>query len=264
MAPFQIAFKTDTGRVRQRNEDSVIVMKWELAGQGPGDTVLLAAVSDGMGGHANGQLASKMALRSLAATLAGGLANVPLEGMGVLTEDQIVDLLAAAVQGAVNRVNQAADYGLNDMGATLCAALITDTRAFIANVGDSRAYLIDSEIQQITTDHSVVAQLVSKGELTPAEARAHPRRNEIYRMIGFGRPVQPDFFTLQLRPGDRLLLCSDGLSNLVTDEELLSLAGSGEPLDGVAERLVELANSRGGDDNITVMLVQAPTSFGGR
>lgn len=256
MARFEVSLKTDTGRVRQRNEDSAMVMDWHLDGNPPGDRVLLAAVSDGMGGHANGHLASKMVLRSLSATLAGGLANAPMEGVGMLSDDQVIDLLAAAVQGAVQRMNQAAEYGLNDMGATLSTALIVDNRAFLANVGDSRAYLIDGAIQQITTDHSVVAQLVAKGELTPAEAKTHPRRNEIYRMIGFGRAVQPDFFTLQLRPGDVLLLCSDGLSNLVTDEEMLGAVGGGQSLDAATEGLVSLANSRGGDDNITVVAVR--------
>lgn len=236
-------------------------MDWRLDGHQAGGPVLLAAVSDGMGGHSNGHIASKMALRSLAGSLAQGLANAPLEGLGSLSDDQVIDLLASAVNGAAQKVNQAADHGLNDMGATLCAALVEGNRAFIANVGDSRCYLLDGGIQQITVDHSVVAQLVSRGELTPEEARVHPRRNEIYRMLGFGRPAQPDFYTLQLEPGDVLFLCSDGLSNLVGDEEIRSALMSGQPLDAAAQALVGLANSRGGDDNITVVALRP---LGGR
>lgn len=264
MVRFEIVIKTDTGRVRQRNEDSAIAIDWRLAGSPPGDTVLLAAVSDGMGGHSNGHVASKMVLRSLGASLAQGLANAPLEGVGSLSEEQLIDLLASAVQGAVQRLNQAAEHGLNDMGATLCTALVVENQAFIANIGDSRAYLIDGSIQQLTTDHSVVAQLAARGELTPEEARVHPRRNEIYRMIGFGRPAHPDFATLQLEPGDVLMLCSDGLTNLVTDEEIREALVAGSPLEAAAEQLIDLANSRGGDDNITIVAVRALTTTGGR
>lgn len=256
VAAFDIALKTDVGRVRQRNEDSAIAMDWRMEGHQAGGGVLLAAVSDGMGGHSNGHIASKMALRSLVASMAQGLANAPMEGLERLSDDQMIDLLAAAVEGAVQKVNQAADYGLNDMGATLCAALLVGKRAFLANIGDSRAYLIGGSIQQLTTDHSVVAQLVSRGELTPEEARVHPRRNEIYRMIGFGRPVQPDFFTLDMEANDVLLLCSDGLTNLVHDEEIQSLMTAGPSLDTAAQQLVDLANSRGGDDNITVVALR--------
>ncbi|MFZ5823379.1 MAG: Stp1/IreP family PP2C-type Ser/Thr phosphatase [Bacillota bacterium] len=264
MAPFEATCKSDVGRVRQRNEDSALLMHWQMEGHDSGAMLLLAAVADGMGGHANGHLASKMALRALAASLTQGFANAPLEGIASLSDEKLVDLLAAAVDGAVQKVNQAAEYGLNDMGCTLTAALLVGSRAFIANIGDSRAYLIAESPQQITTDHSVVAQLVSKGELTPEEARVHPRRNEIYRMIGFGRPVQPDLFTLQLQADDVLLLCSDGLSNLVSDEELQAAVAGGQSLEQAAQGLVDVANSRGGDDNITVVLVRTPMGMEGR
>ncbi len=248
--------KTHVGRVRQRNEDSAVLMQWQMQGQEAPENLLLAAVSDGMGGHANGQIASKMALRGLSSALMTGLANAPLEGIGRLTDDQVTELLGAAVAGAVQRVNQAAEFGLNDMGATLCATLFFGDLAVIANIGDSRAYLIAETIQQITTDHSVVNQLVSRGELTAEEARKHPRRNEIYRMIGFGRPVQPDLFTLQLQTGDLLLLCSDGLSNLVTDTELLVALAGGKALAPAMQGLIDLALARGGDDNITLVAVR--------
>ena len=150
------------------------------------------------------------------------------------------------------------------MGSTVVAGLLHASKVTLAHVGDSRAYLIAESIQQITTDHSVVAQLVSKGELTPDEARVHPRRNEIYRMIGFGRPVQPDLFTLQLQAGDVLLLCSDGLSNLVTDDELRATVAGGQSLEQAAQGLVDVANSRGGDDNITVVLVRTSMGMEGR
>jgi len=254
--------KSHVGKVRTRNEDSALLLHWQMHGQEETERITLAAVADGMGGHANGHVASKMALRGLASALVQGLANAPLEGFARLPDNQVVDLLSSAVAGAVQRVNQAVEFGLNDMGATLCAALFVGDRAVIANIGDSRAYLIDGSIQQITTDHSVVAQLVSRGELTAEEARVHPRRNEIYKMIGFGRPVQPDLFTLELQPGDLLLLCSDGLSNLVTEAELFGSLAGGRPMEGGAQALVDLALHRGADDNVTLVGVRVPHKGG--
>lgn len=251
-----MAVRTDTGRVRSHNEDSSLLLQLELFAQPEAAPALLGAVADGMGGHTNGQLASKMALRALAASVVQGLNRAPLEGPQALTQEQAVNLLAEAVQASAAQLAEAERHGLVDMGTTLCAALLLGRRAFIANLGDSRAYLYDGELQQITEDHSVVAQLVARGELTPEEARSHPRRNEIYRMLGFGRITRPDLFVLDLEPGDLLLLCSDGLTGHVTDAELASLLSAGRPLEETAAELVASANQAGGEDNITALLIR--------
>lgn len=256
MHAYDMAVRTDTGRVRSHNEDSSLLLQLELFSQPKSEPVLLGAVADGMGGHSNGQLASKVALRALASGLVQGLNRAPLEGPQSLTQEQAVNLLAEGVQAASAQLAEADRHGLIDMGTTLCAALLIGRRAFIANLGDSRAYLHAGELQQITEDHSIVAQLVAKGELTPEEALNHPRRNEIYRMLGFNRSSQPDLFILDLQPGDRLLLCSDGLTGHVRDAELESLLAAGKPLDETADELVALANQRGGEDNITALLIQ--------
>lgn len=262
---FETIQMTDAGQVRQRNEDSALLLSWQMVGEHPGGEVLLAAVADGMGGHANGHVASKMALRALGAALAQGLSRAPLEGAETLTDDQVVNLLNEAVAAASNQVNQAEQFGLVDMGTTLCAALVVGPTAYLANVGDSRAYLVEQgAVQQITQDHSLVAQLVAKGELTPAEAQVHPKRNEIYRMLGFGRPSQPDFFTLQLQEGDTLVLCSDGLTNMVSDAELHEALSGPLELGAAAAGLIDLANSRGGLDNITLVAVRVKPAAGGR
>ncbi len=256
---FETVTRSDVGRVRHRNEDSALLLQWEMFGEQAGGQVALAAVADGMGGHANGNIASKMALRALSAALVQGLSRAPLEGPELLAPEQLANMLAEAVAAAAQQLIQAEQYGLVDMGTTLCGALFVGSGAYIANVGDSRAYLIDGEqgtIQQITQDHSLVAQLVAKGELTPEEALVHPKRNEIYRMLGFGRQAQPDLFTLQLQAQDTLLLCSDGLTNMVSDEELRQMLSGDLPLKEGADRLIDLANSRGGLDNITLVAVR--------
>lgn len=251
MSPYAVALQTDVGRVRPSNEDSGLALQLQFTDHEP---LLLAAVADGMGGHSHGQLASRVALRSLAAAVMQGLARVPLEGAQALADEQLVNLLQGAVQAAAQQLAEAERHGLVDMGTTLCAALLVGKRAFLANLGDSRAYLYDGNLQQLTEDHSVVQQLVNKGELTPAEAEHHPRKNEIYKLLGMGRQSQPDLFTLELEAGDRLLLCTDGLTGPVGDQELRQQLK--KPLGQAVEDLIDLANRRGGDDNITALLIE--------
>lgn len=256
MCAYEVTVRTDVGRMRGHNEDALLTMQWQLVGERGGAPILLAAVADGMGGHSNGHLASKLVLRTLAATVAQGLAHAPLEGAEALDDHQVVSLLRDAVGAAARKMQEAEQHGLVDMGTTLCATLLVEQRAFIANLGDSRAYLYDGTLQQLTTDHSMVAELVNRGELTPAEARVHPRRNEIYRMLGFGRQADPDLFTLELEPGDILLLCSDGLNTMVENETIRAALQSESQLEAAAQRLVDLANEAGGEDNISLALIR--------
>lgn len=252
---WETVIRTDRGSVRNRNQDVAMTMEWDLLGEGAPERLLLAAVADGMGGHERGEVASRLAARALGDSIATGLSRAPLEGLN-LGAEALADLLQRGVTAATARLQEAGEHGLVEMGTTLVAALVTEQGACVANVGDSRAYLIDGEAQQITTDHSVVQRLVDQGMITPEEAEGHPSRHEIYRMIGFGRQAQPDLFALPLQPGDVLLLCSDGLSNLVGPADLAA-AFAGEPSLGAAvDHLIRLALQRGAPDNVTALAVR--------
>ena len=228
---------TDIGRKRERNEDQFLL----------DDERNLFVVADGMGGHLGGETASQLAVATLSEVIGAGPAPAAAGG----------ESLRWGLRQANRRVYAAAqeDFAGAEIGTTAVAMLLARGRASIAHVGDSRAYLLrEGAIRQITDDHSYVGELLRLGLLTPEQARRHPHRNQILRSVGIREEVEVDVQELEVLAGDRLLLCSDGLSGPVGDEELLAIAGSGSPEDA-ASRLVELANARGGEDNITVVLV---------
>lgn len=234
----KICGMTDSGKVRKQNQDAFY--HWTDGNQG------CVLVCDGMGGALSGNVASAMAAQRFAETVSAG------EGT---PEERLLRAEEKANQTVYTRSRQ--DYTCWGMGTTLVAALAKETEAHIINVGDSRCYLLSGgTIRQVTRDHSLVAELVAAGRLTPEEARTHPNRNIITRALGTESSVEADLFHETLAPGDRLLLCSDGLSNEVQDAELLALAGEGEPA-SCCEALLELALERGAPDNVTVVLLMA-------
>jgi protein phosphatase len=253
-----IGARTDQGRVRAINQDTVYAGAMALSA---GETAYLCLVADGMGGAKAGEYASKVAAevtRSQVTRAAGN--NTP-------TDDAAwQELLRGAVRSANKRVyeDSRSDTTRQGMGTTLTIALIVDDHLHIASVGDSRAYLLNgagvtaqgASTAQLTSDHSLVARLVDIGQLTAEEARTHPQRNLLYRSIGTDPTVEVDTRSEHLEPGDILLLCSDGLVNHVTDEELTRIALAKREPDGICAELVALANQRGGWDNITVVVVQ--------
>ncbi len=165
--------------------------------------------------------------------------------------------LTAATQAANRAVYEQRRVAGTDMGTTLVMALFVGANATIANVGDSRAYLLDQDgITQITTDHSLVERLVATGQITPEEARNHPQKNVIYRVIGDKTRVEADLFERRLAPGEALLLCSDGLSGMLPDEQIWHVWRTSTSPQGACDRLVEVANQAGGEDNIAVVIVQ--------
>ncbi len=245
---------TDVGMVRKNNEDNFILADL-VAGQSlpnwceithkVGENALLLVVSDGMGGAEYGELASELTVLSIKDALMRLSRNIS-------PHDRIV----AAVEEANHVVWQEGENRphLKGMGATVTAALIEDDQAYIAEVGDSRAYLIrNGNIKQVTTDQSFVAQLVARGLLKPEDAIEHPRRNVILQSIGAQEIVQVAVIMFQLKHGDTLLLCSDGLSNLVTTGEMLFFSDNMEP-HLASQKLVDIAKQRGGADNITVVI----------
>ena len=238
----QAAFRTDIGRVRERNEDRGTYVI-------PDDTTLYAdkgalfVVADGMGGHAMGDVASDLAVRTVQSAYYRGDAS------------DIAAALAGAVREAHAAIQREAPPDVM-MGSTCVAAVIKGDTAYVANVGDSRAYLVrDGQIRQISRDHSLVAELVRAGLLTEEQARTHEQRNLIYRSLGSSGEVEVDLFTEPVREGDTLVLCSDGLCGLVDDDELRAIVERGEPEESV-RTLIERANERGGPDNITAVVAR--------
>ncbi len=230
---FVVGYMSDVGRGRPANEDRYLVDP---------DTRLYA-VADGMGGHRAGEVASATAIDALQAAFAGG---APL--------DQAVGKANAAVFEKAS-----ANLDMRGMGTTLTAvALVDEHHALLGHVGDSRAYLMrGGGVIQITEDHSLVEQLVREGRLSPEEAAVHPQKAIITRALGIDPEVEVDLYPVDLRPGDRLLLCSDGLTNMVADTAISGVLRRQTDPQKAAEQLVDMANEAGGDDNITVVVIDA-------
>jgi len=232
---------TDVGRQRSNNQDHY--------GEGAAaDGARLLVVADGMGGHAGGATASRMAVETVRRVV--GAAG---EASG--------ESLRAALEQANREVHDQArqEAELAGMGTTGVALLFTgDGRGWVANVGDSRAYrLREGELVQITEDHSLVAELQRRGVISEEEALVHPRRNEVLRSLGVEPDVTVDVLELDVRPGDQFLLCSDGLSGVVRDGEIAEVLRR-EPPEQAVRTLVDFANERGGPDNVTVQIARIP------
>jgi serine/threonine protein phosphatase PrpC len=233
------AAATDVGRMRKNNEDSYL------------SSQPVAAVADGMGGHSAGEVASAIAIEELAALRDRG----PWEHETAATDD-----LKRAILQANRRIREMAarDRRLNGMGTTLVALLEDGDMVHVANVGDSRGYLLrQGELSQVTVDHSLVQELVDEGRLSPEDAERHPQRSVITRALGIDPEVEFDLFTYKLQVGDRLLLCSDGLSDVVGPARIRKVLLRVPNAQRAARELITVANEQGGPDNITVIVVDA-------
>jgi PPM family protein phosphatase len=232
---------TDPGRKRRRNEDAYVI-------EPP-----LFAVADGMGGAQAGEVASRLA----AAALKEG-------GAGAGGEQRIVSLIQEANRRVYDRSNE--DPNVSGMGTTMTVALVENGEVAFGHVGDSRAYLIrDGSMEQLTEDHSLVAELMRSGKLSPEEAETHPQRSVITRALGTDPDVDVDTFTIAARTGDLFLLCSDGLTTMVANETILDLIERHrEDMDKALRALVTAANKGGGEDNITVVAFEIAEDVAGR
>lgn len=238
----QIFSKTDRGRVRTDNQDAY------FAGKITDDSVF-AVVCDGMGGANAGNVASELAVRHISEYVIRSYRD------GMDMTDTEKTLKNAIVSANISLYDKAVNNAeLAGMGTTAVAAFVKDGTAVIAHVGDSRIYLVNGEIKQLTRDHSVVQSLIESGKITPEDAKVHPRKNVITRALGAEEDVAVDSDCLNLLNGDTLLLCSDGLTNFLDDKDILTVFQNND-ISAVAERLVEEANKNGGGDNITVVTV---------
>lgn len=226
--------RTDIGYVRDHNEDSLIIIP------------PLFAVADGMGGHEAGEIASEITVNTLAELAPS---HLDAEGLTAAVEVANYNVMKAPRQG----------IGRDGMGTTLTAAMLEGERLLIAQVGDSRAYLLHKgHLQQITRDHSLMADLIEAGQITPEEARVHPNRSVITRAIGSDIHMRPDIYELNVDAGDRILLCSDGLSSMISNNAIESIMRRQSDAQHCADELVTAALENGGADNVTVVVADVP------
>lgn len=246
---WQIAGLTDVGLKREQNEDALLLAEATIP---DGRPVGLYVVADGLGGHQGGEVASQLAIDAI---LNYFTQQPPTPGGGAPFEDWLKQAAYAANRAVLAR--QEDQTQSKKMGSTAVMALVMPGQAHLANVGDSRAYQLNgTRIEQISVDHSLVERLVQIGQLTRAEARTHKNRNVLYNSLGDKPHIDVGLYHRQLQPGDRLLLCSDGLSGMITDEEILDISRAyAEPAAACAE-LVRAAKAAGGSDNITAIIVQ--------
>ncbi|MBQ5561550.1 MAG: Stp1/IreP family PP2C-type Ser/Thr phosphatase [Lachnospiraceae bacterium] len=234
--------KTDVGRVRSVNQDYVFCYDEPI-----GALSNLFLVADGMGGHQAGDYASRCCVETVSKCVKNTSSSLPIEIMDEAIQEGNITVYREAEHNA----------SLYGMGTTLVIATVLGDDLYVGNVGDSRAYLTrNGKLRQITEDHSWVEEMIRLGELERSEARTHKNKNVITRAIGTGPFVQPDFFEIQVIEGDILLMCTDGLCNMVEDEEILEILSRDMELEEKGNELIRVANANGGRDNIGVVLVQ--------
>lgn len=232
---------TDVGRIRQMNQDYVFATDEPL-----GSLPNLLVVADGMGGHKAGDFASKFTVETLKEELKLSLGDGPKE------------VLMDAVQVVNHKLIQTAetDIKLDGMGTTLVAATVIDHTLYFINVGDSRLYLINKEIKQLSRDHSLVEEMLRLGGISEEEAKHHPDKNIITRAIGVKENVEADFYEYALTKGDIILMCTDGLSNMVSEDEIFEIIKGARDIVEAGQLLINRANENGGKDNIGIVLAQ--------
>ena len=258
------ASDSDAGDVRRSdpNEDSTLVLQLQRIHESISMPVGVFIVADGMGGHDNGQLASRVAINVIAERMVRELLNAPLasEKSGQQVQPADEETLVALLQGAIEDANaaicQVNQREKTDMGSTITGFMIVGEHAYILNVGDSRTYMVrGGQIYQLTNDHSLVGQLVAGGLIQPDDVYTHPQRNQIFRSLGDKLNVQVDIFKQQLHPGDILLSCCDGLWEMVRNPQIESILNTANGPQAACTQLVETANANGGEDNISVVVV---------
>jgi serine/threonine protein phosphatase PrpC len=242
------------GKQRELNEDSLFVLTSTMAGNSGNLPFGLYIVADGMGGHQFGEVASNAAIRSVAGYILKKFHPYFFQINSEPLEESFQEIMQAAVREAQRSIQKEAPGS----GTTLTAALVVGQQVTVAHVGDSRAYFIhqDGRIEPITRDHSLVKRLEELGHITPEEAANYPHRNVLYRALGQGEILDPDIFTMGFPQTGSLMICSDGLWGVVTEQDLIRSINEATTLHRACQNLVNAANTAGGPDNISVILVQ--------
>ena len=237
----KICSLTDIGSTREMNQDYLYSSE-EAVGKLPN----LFIVADGMGGHKAGEFASRYVVETTVRSIEGS------------KEEEPITILSESIETANRKLKEYADahQQMKGMGTTIVAAVIQERTLIAANVGDSRLYVVGDEITQVTQDHSLVQELVRLGQMDQESAKTHPDKNVITRAVGVSDNVKIDIFERQLNPGEYIVLCSDGLTNMVDDEVILQILHGAGNLSDKAEQLIKLANKNGGKDNITVIIIE--------
>jgi len=239
------ALKTDTGKIRQHNEDDAGIFKGK-------DEFLLAVVADGMGGHLAGDVASKMAVKAMGEKW-NEAETIP--AAPAACEEWLIEQILAVNSKIYDHAQ--AHEECQGMGTTIVCALFTGKTVSVAHIGDSRCYLLqDDDFIQVTEDHSLVNELVRTGEISREDAEHHPRKNVLTKALGTDQSVSIDTRSFDIEPGDKLLLCSDGLTNKVEGTELKDILQSDSAPQEKVNLLVDKANQNGGEDNITAVLLE--------
>lgn len=254
---------SDAGDIRRSepNEDSILVLQLQRVHESNATPSGVFIVADGMGGHDYGQVASRMAINIIAERMARELLGEPLQNekdgtaVQAADEDDLVGLLRNTIEEANLALCQKNQHDKTDMGSTLTGYMIVGEHAYIVNVGDSRTYMVrGGQIYQLTTDHSLVGQLVAGGLIEPDDVYTHPQRSQIFRSMGDKPNVQIDIFKQQLHPGDILLSCSDGLWEMVRNPQIESILNAAPDPQTACIQLIEAANTNGGEDNISAVI----------
>ncbi len=244
------------GMQREHNEDALFSLTTTLTSDHTNLPFGLYIVADGMGGHQHGEIASGIAIRSMASYIVSRLMLPMLSTNPHTPEESLQEIMQAGVQEAHKAITNQVPGG----GTTLTAALILGEQIILAHVGDSRAYAIDLEgnVQILTRDHSLVKRLEELGQISHEEAAIHPQRNVLYRALGQGEPFDPDIKNMQLPSNGHILLCSDGLWGVVEEDELIQAILNSSTPDQACKTMVDAANAAGGPDNITAILIRLP------
>ncbi len=251
---YNIGKRTHTGMVRNLNEDAMYSIETSRTVQSHPQPLGIFVVADGMGGHSAGEVASGTIVSYFAQRAPQDLGTIQAQTGGM----NWTDWLKETVNGANKSVYDLRTAAGTDMGSTLVMAVMDGLKAYLANVGDSRAYLVNKQgIQRVTTDHSLVERLIATGQIHRDEGRTHPQRNVVYRTIGDKEQVDVDVFAITLEPGDKILLCSDGLWEMLEDDTTFQIIQESVNPQAACEKLVAAANTAGGEDNITAILIEA-------
>ena len=240
-------YLTDRGKVRKQNEDAVGLLKNQAE-------QTLAIVADGMGGHKAGDVPSSI-VRSL-------FLDEWKQNEGIDTIEDAKDWLDERIRMANKKVYDHAQNNpeCDGMGTTVIASILLKNDIIIAHIGDSRSYLFNQTLEQITTDHTLVNELVQNGEITKQEADKHPQKNVLMKALGTDESITPDVFSIEWEINDRLLICTDGLSDKLSETEIAEFLSEDKSIEDIAEELVDRANELGGEDNITVVILENTAS----